>query len=375
LLTTIIAILLGCSLIYCLLMIVASLRYRPKADATATRQPTVPISVLKPLSGIDDGLRENLVSFFEQDYPQFELIFAVRHEHDPAHELVLSLVEQYPAVSSRILITGEPPYPNAKVYSLSLMTTAASYDLLVMSDSDIRVEKDFLKGISAEAYADRYDIATCPYRAVPGNTIWSRLEAIGMNTEFWGSALVAKLVEGVRFTIGPTVVARRKVLDAIPWPTLSGFLAEDFVLGQRAAELGFRVDLSQQVVEHRLSGDSMQKNFAHRLRWARSTRRSRPAGYIGQLFTYPLPTALILVALHHAYWPLLAGTIVLRALAAHAVSHLVLKGKLSVRNWLLIPLQDILGFAFWLAGFSGNHIDWRGRRYRLHRDGTFELVG
>jgi ceramide glucosyltransferase len=287
----------------------------------------------------------------------------------------LSLVEQYPAVSSRILITGEPPYPNAKVYSLSLMTTAASYDLLVMSDSDIRVEKDFLKGISAEAHADRYDIATCPYRAVPGNTIWSRLEAIGMNTEFWGSALVAKLVEGVRFTIGPTVVARRKVLDAIPWPTLSGFLAEDFVLGQRAAELGFRVDLSQQVVEHRLSGDSMQKNFAHRLRWARSTRRSRPAGYIGQLFTYPLPTALILVALHHAYWPLLAGTIVLRALAAHAVSHLVLKGKLSVRNWLLIPLQDILGFAFWLAGFSGNHIDWRGRRYRLHRDGTFELVG
>jgi len=196
-----------------------------------------------------------------------------------------------------------------------------------------------------------------------------------MNTEFWGGVLVAKLVEGVRFTIGPTVVAHRKVLEAIPWATLSGYLAEDFVLGQRAAERGFRVDLSQQVVEHRLNGDSMQKNLAHRLRWARSTRRSRPAGYIGQLFTYPLPAALILVAVHHAAWPLLAVTALLRAFAAHSVSHLVLKGKLDLRSWLLIPLQDILGFIFWVAGFSGNHIDWRGHRYRLHRDGTFELVG
>lgn len=324
---------------------------------------------------MDDGLRENLVSFFEQDYPRFEIIFAVRHEYDQAHELVVSLMKQYPTVKSRILITGDPPYPNAKVYSLSLMTAASVYDLLVMSDSDIRVSKGFLRGISVEWESGRYDIATCPYRAVPGNTIWSRLEAIGMNTEFWGGVLVAKLMEGVRFTIGPTVVAHRKVLDAIPWPTLSGYLAEDFVLGQRAADLGFRVDLSQQVVEHRLNGESMQKNLAHRLRWARSTRRSRPAGYVGQLFTYPLPTALILVAFHHAAWPLLAGTIAIRAFAAHAVSRLVLNCKLSLHSWLLAPLQDILGFVFWVAGFSGNHIDWRGRRYRLNRDGTFELVG
>jgi len=375
LLTTVITLLLGCSLVYCLLMIVAALRYRPQTHAPSTRQAAIPVSVLKPLSGMDDGLRENLVSFFEQDYPHFEIIFAVRHEHDPAHDLVVSLMKQYPAVRSRILITGEPPYPNAKVYSLSLMTVAATYDLLVMSDSDIQVSKSFLRGIAAEWESRRYDIATCPYHAVPGNTIWSRLEAVGMNTEFWGGVLVAKLVEGVRFAIGPTVVAHRKVLDAIPWATLSGYLAEDFVLGQRAAELGFRVDLSQQVVEHRLNGESMQKNLAHRLRWARSTRRSRPAGYIGQLFTYPLPMALILVAVHHAAWPLLAATALLRGLAAHSVSHLVLNGSLSLRSWLLIPLQDILGLIFWLAGFSGNHIDWRGRRYRLHRDGTFELVG
>jgi len=374
LLTTIVALWVGCSLIYCVLMIVAALRYRPQTQPAPPREPAVSISVLKPLAGMDDGLRENLMSFFEQDYPRFEIIFAVRHEHDRAHALVVSLMKQYPTVNSRILVTGEPPYPNAKVYSLSLMTAAAGHELLVMSDSDIRVSKSFLRGISAEWESRHYDIATCPYRAVPGSTIWSRLEAIGMNTEFWGGVLVAKLVEGVRFTIGPTVVAHRKVLDAIPWPTLSGYLAEDFVLGQRAAELGFRVDLSQQVVEHRLNGDSMQKNLAHRLRWARSTRRSRPAGYIGQLFTYPLPTALILMAVHPAAWPLLAATAVFRAVAAHSVSHGVLNAKLDLRSWLLIPIQDILGFVFWVAGFSGNHIDWRGHRYRLHRDGTFELV-
>lgn len=371
---TVIAVLVACSLVYCVLTIVASLLHLEQAEIPAATQARVPISVLKPLSGIEDGLYENLVSFFEQDYSPFEMIFAVRHDTDPAYQLASSLIERYPGVNCRIVVTGEPPYANAKVYSLSLMTVAASHDILVMSDSDIRVARGFLRSIAAEVAADNYDLATCPYRAVPGNTIWSRLEALGMNTEFWGGALVAKLVEGVRFTIGPTVVARREVLNAIPWSTLSGYLAEDFVLGQRAAEQGFRVGLSRSIVEHRLSGESMEKNLAHRLRWARSTRRSRPSGYVGQLFTHPLPLALLLTAVDHPLWPVLAATALLRAFAAYSVSDLVLSEKLGLRSWLLIPLQDVLGFVFWMAGFSGNHIDWRGHRYRLHRDGTFELV-
>ncbi len=369
-----IACLLAGSLIYCLLIVVASLRFlRQPAFPRASLSPAS-ISVLKPLSGNEDGLRENLLSFFTQDYRTFEIILAVRDQSDPAYTIAASLLAQYPNINGRLLVTGEPPSPNAKVHSLGLMTAAASHDLLVMSDSDIRVPNDFLRRISDELFADRYDLATCPYRAVPGNSIWSRLEALGMNTEFWGAAFVAKLVEGVRFTIGPTVVTRRKVLDAIPWHTLNGFLAEDFVLGQRAAELGFRVDFSSCVVEHRLSSDTMQRNFAHRLRWARSTRRSRPTGYLGQFFTYPLPLAMILIAVQPAFWPLFVVTVVLRALAAYVVSTSTLGGKLRLTDWILLPLQDILAFGFWLGGFSGNHIHWRGKRYRLHRDGTFELV-
>jgi ceramide glucosyltransferase len=332
------------------------------------------ISVLKPLSGIENGLEENLRTFFEQQYPDFELLFAVRESSDPAVDLVERLQAEYPLVASRLIVTGEPPYANAKVFSLSRMTPVAAHDVLITSDSDVRASAGFLERIAHELEQDRYDLATCPYRAVPGPHIWSLLEVLGINTEFWGGAFVAKLVEGVRFTIGPTVVARRKIFDAIPWDSLSLYLAEDFMLGQRAAELGFRVDLSQVLVEHHLGDDSLKENFSHRLRWARSTRRSRPWGYIGQIFTNPLPLAILFVAIAPKLWLVLVITLFLRALTAYATAGLVLHDPLCRRWWFLIPLQDLLSFVFWWAGFSGNRISWRGRTYLLRADGTFELV-
>jgi ceramide glucosyltransferase len=147
------------------------------------------------------------------------------------------------------------------------------------------------------------------------------------------------------------------------------------VLGQRAAELGFRVDLSQVLVEHHLGDDSFKENFSHRLRWARSTRRSRPWGYIGQIFTNPLPLAIILAAIAPRLWFVLVATAILRAFTAYATAGWVLRDPLCRRWWFLIPVQDLLSFVFWWAGFSGNRISWRGRRYRLRADGTFDLVG
>ena len=332
----------------------------------------IPISVLKPLSGNEPFLERNIRSFFEQDYTNFELLFAVRREDDAAAGIVRRLRDEYPHVRSRLFFTGEPPYANAKVFSLSKMTALAEYEWLVMSDSDVRVSGDFLRRLSAEFASGRYDLATCPYRAIPSRSPWSLLEALGMNTEFWSTAFVAKLVEGVRFTIGPTVAARRSVFAAIPWQSLSSFLAEDFVLGQRAAAAGFRVDLSQVVVEHHLSDESMAENLSHRLRWARSTRRSRPLGYVGQLFTNPLPMALAVVALNRRLWPALAVTAVLRAASGYFTA-CALGDTLTRGKWWLVPIQDLLSFLFWIAGFTGNHIAWRGRRYRLRRDGTFEL--
>jgi len=358
------------SIVYSVLQIVAANRY------LAVRPPALkslePISILKPLAGLDLDLESNLSTFFEQDYPAFEILFAVRHEKDPAAEVVARLRQKFPAVPSRLLVTGEPPYPNAKVFSLDRMLAAAANDLVVMSDSDIRVTPDLLRTVAAEFQDQHLGVATCPYRAVAGKSLWSRLEATGMNTDFWGSALVARMLEGMHFAVGPTIAARRHVLQAIGgFNRVKDYLAEDFVIGKFAAEHGYGVILSSYVIEHHIGSATLAENLTHRLRWARSTRRSRPAGYIGQLFTMPLPLALLVCAFAPAWWPVLPLTLMVRAVAAHMVSSRVLHARI---NWLLLPIEDILGFCFWLAGFFGNTISWRGRRYRLFSDGRFELM-
>lgn len=357
------------SIIYSVLQIIAGLSYlgvRPAAWARAES-----ISILKPLAGLDLDLESNLRTFFEQDYPAFEILFGVRNENDPSVAVVQRLQHQYGHIPSKLVVTGESPYPNAKVYSLERMMAAAANDLLVMSDSDIRVTPTLLRTIATE-FQGEVGVATCPYRAVPGASLWSRLEATGMNTDFWGSALVARMIEGMHFAVGPTIAARRRVLRALGgFDRLKDYLAEDFVMGKFAAEAGHGVILSSYVIEHHIGDASLRENVAHRLRWNRSTRRSRPAGYLGQLFTMPFPLALLVWAVCPSWWPVVPVTVVVRALAAYVVSSRVLLAKLQ---WFLLPLEDVIAFCFWIAGFFGNTIWWRNRRYRLFRDGRFKLL-
>lgn len=361
------------SLVYCVLTIVAAIRYRGVRPAQMHAAP--PISILKPLAGAEEGLEENLRSFFAQQYPAFEILFAVRNGKDPALAVVERVRARYPAVPSRLIVTGEPPYPNAKVYSLDRMLAAARYDLLVMADSDTRVTPGMLSTIAAEFDDEKLGMATCPYRVVPGRSFWSTLEAIGLNTEFLAGVLVARMLEGMKFALGPAIAARRETLDRIGgFDAVKDYLAEDFVLGKLAAEYGYGVILSSYVIEHRIGAQSFAANLRHRLRWNRSARRSRPWGYIGQVFTHPLPLALLLCAVSPAWWPVLAVTAVLRAAAAWATAGHVLDDSLTRRQWWLVPLQDAASFLVWCAGFFGNTILWRGRKYWLLRDGRFELV-
>ena len=368
--TYVLLVLLAGAVVYSLLSIVAALRY------LSVRPPALnslePISILKPLAGLDLGLESNLRSFFEQDYPAFEILFAVRTQDDPAVPIVENLRREYQQVPSRLLVTGESPYPNAKVYSLEQMLAAAANDLVVMSDSDIRVTPGLLRTVAAEFQDAGLGVATCPYRAVAGPSFWSRLEAIGMNTDFAAGILVARMLEGMKFAVGPTIAARRRVLQAIGgFDRLKDYLAEDFVMGKFASDAGHGVILSSYVIEHHIGSTDLRNTAAHRLRWTRSTRRSRPLGYVGQLFTMPLPLALLVCAVNQAWWPVLLLTLGVRLLAAYTVSARVLHAEI---NWLLLPIEDVNAFCFWLAGFFGNTIVWRGRRYRLYSDGRFELL-
>ena len=358
------------AIVYSVMQIVAAHRY------LAVRPPLLrteePISILKPLSGLDLDLELNLRTFFEQDYPVFEILFAVRSATDPAISVVSKLQAEYPKVPSRLVITGEPPYPNGKVFGLDRMLSEAKNDLVVMSDSDIRVDRNLLRSIAAEFQDEKLGVATCPYRAVPGSSFWSKLEATGMNTDFWGGALVARMLEGMRFAVGPTIAARRKAIRAIGgFDRVKDYLAEDFVIGKFAAEAGEGVILSSYVIEHHIGSANLSENIMHRLRWARSTRRSRPAGYVGQLFTMPLPLALLVCAASPSWWLVLPITLIIRSLSAYTVSTRVLRSKL---NWILLPIEDLIGFCFWLAGFFGNTISWRGHRYRLFADGRFKQI-
>jgi ceramide glucosyltransferase len=368
------------SWVYCVLTAIAARRYLATSPPTVNTSP--PISVLKPLCGQDDRLEENLRSFFTQDYPDYEILFAAHQFDDPAVAIVEKVSREFPQGPKVHLIeTGNPSVPNAKAHSLGQLLTQAKNSILVMSDSDVYVPPDLLRRIAAEFQPDNpkdppVGVVTCPYRAVPGQGFWSGLEAIGMNTEFLAGVLVAWLIGEMDFALGPTLAARRETIEAMGGFTdLGHYLAEDFVIGNRAPHVGYRVVLSSCIIEHRIGSPTFKGNLRHRLRWARSTRRSRPAGYWGEIFTNPLPLALLLWLAAPKLWPLVVVTVLFRTLAAWSTATSVLHDPLTKRRWWLIPLQDLIGACVWVAGFFGNTIDWRGRRYKLLHDGRFQFIG
>jgi len=330
------------------------------------------ISVLKPLAGAEEGLRENLISFFEQDYPEFEVRLGVADADDPAVPIAREIMALHPETPSTLVVSGEAPTPNRKVNSLRAVAAEARYDVLVMADSDVRVSPDLLRVIASELADPAVQVVTCPYRASAGLSIWTALEAVGLNTEFLARVLVAQMLRPMDFALGPTLAIRREALAAIGgFDELQNYLAEDFVIGNRIAKLGGRVVLSRFIVEHRLGEQPFSANFAHRLRWARSTRRSRPWGYLGEIFTHPIPLALLLVAMAPRLWPLFVLSAIVRFWAAYATSQKVLHDPLMRDLWYLIPVQDVLSFLAWVGGFWGSSIRWRGKKFHLLASGRF----
>lgn len=364
-------------LVYYLLAIWAAhkLRQRRAAEPALSNAPA--ISLLKPLRGADPDLAAHLESFFQQDYPSFEILFAVRHATDPAVAIVERLMQRHPHIPARLLCTGEPPYANAKVYSMEKMAQAARADILVITDSDTSVAPDYLRQMAAAFAPSRVGAATNLYCGVSGTDLWSQLEALGMSTEFMAGVVVANQLEGMKFTLGPSMAVRRDCLDAIGgFAAMADYLADDFVLGHWAAEAGYQVVLSTHVINHHATALGFINNFKHRLRWNRSARFSRPAGYVGQGFTYGLPWALLLWLAAPAGW---SGGLVLMVAAARlwlafALGVQLLGDRQAWRQFWLIPLQDLLSLATWVGGFVGREVIWRNERYRLLAGGRFAPI-
>ena len=351
---------------------------RHKADQAADSAP--PISLLKPLYGLDPELRGNLESFCRQDYPAYELLFSVREESDPAARVVRQLEKDFPRVPIRLLVTGPPAYPNAKVHALEVMAEAAARDILVINDSGVRVAPDYLRRIARPFTDPGVGLVTCIARSLPSRGFWSVLEALGINTQFNPGVLTAWLLLGMEFSIGKTMAVRRQIVRELGgFGSLGHYLADDFVLGERVAQAGHTVVLSETVPDNLLADSGMRASLTHRLRWERSSRRSRPAGYVGQMFLHSLPLAL-------AAWciappgnffasAVVAACLAARFLLAFSCAGVLLRDQTFRKFWWLLPVQDLVSFGVWLWAFFGREITWRGARFRVQKGGTLQPSG
>ena len=374
------------SIVFCAIALYGALRFvqmRRRPALQAARQAyTPPVTLLKPLYGLDRELEENLRSFFRQDYPSLEILFSVRDASDPAAELVRRIGSEFP-VPTRLLFTGPPPYLNAKVHAMEAMMAAAAHDILVITDSDVRVAPDYLRSIIAPLDQPHVGMVTCISRGVPGQSLCSRLEALSMNTHFIPGILSAWVLMGIEFSLGPTMVIRKKTVEDLGgFARLADALADDFVLGELVANSHRKVELGAAVPDHLVCNESASSSLRHRLRWERSSRRSRPAGYIGQVFMHTFPLGLLAWAAApsgSALGPgLAAAALLTRYLLAEVVSRGILRERDPKqgwrRDWWLLPLQDLVSFGIWCWAFFGKEIEWRGARFRVLRGGKLEAV-
>jgi ceramide glucosyltransferase len=364
---------------FLVLVVVAALRFRRRQQKPASATP--PVSLLKPLCGLEPNLEANLAGFFAQEYPDFEIIFGTRDGHDPALNVVRALRRRYPQVPVKFIFSGEPDRPNAKVCSLERMVAAANCEYLVISDSDVHVTPDYVAQVIGPLLNPQVGLVTCPYRGVPTGGLWSRLEALGMSVEMMSGVLVADLLEGMKFALGPTMALRRQVLEQIGGVgVLANYCADDFVLGEKVSQAGHTVVLSSHVIDHVVLNRSFKDSIRHQVRWMKSTRFSRPKGHVGTGLTFALPFGLLgaiagLFARNLSLALGLLGWAVLnRMIMSIATGWGAVRDRRALWYCWLYPVRDLMGFGLWIASFLGSTIVWRGEEYRLQPGGTMVRI-
>jgi ceramide glucosyltransferase len=362
---------------YLILVVAGVLRFvKRRRELLASADYTPPVSLLKPVHGLEPNLEENLESFFRQDYPEFELLFCARVASDPALAVARRLAQKYPGVKARILTCGEPPWTNAKLYSLEAMWKQAAHDLLVISDSDVRVSPEYLRQIIKPFANPKVGMTTCIYRGLPAGGFWTELEAFGFSVEMTAGVVVADLLEGMKFALGPTMVVRRACVEALGgFGFMADYCADDYILGNRVAESGMEVVLSHHSIDHMVFHHSFLASMRHQVRWMRSTRFSRPKGHFGTVLTYAMPYGVFgliagLASGHAALgWTLLGAAFVNRAIQSIAAGYFVAGDRKALTRAWLYPLRDLLGSILWIGSYLSSKIDWRGEEYRLTAGG------
>jgi ceramide glucosyltransferase len=362
---------------YLILLLGATARFRRRKRAdVAADQPLPPATMMKPLCGMEPRLEENLESFFLQDYPEFEILFGTRDASDPALEVVRRLCARYPKVPVKIVFSGEPDKPNAKVCTLREMFAQASHEYVVISDSDVGVAPDYLLRVVPPLLDEKIGLVMCLYRGVPTGGFWAGLEALGMSVEMTAGVVAASTIGEVDFALGPTMATSKRVVESVGGVgALAEYCADDYVLGNLVAKSGRKVIISANVIDHYVVNRSLRASLLHQTRWMLSTRFSIPAGHASSVMTFAVPFGVLgaiagVGAGHFALGAALLGwTVINRMIMSVAVGWGVVRDRRALKYCWLYPLRDLMGFGFWLASYAGDTVDWRGEKYKLVRGG------
>ena len=373
-------ILIGCTLAanaYYLLSIVAGFRFFSRPTVYKDGH-SLPVTIMVPLYGADFEAYENYARFCRQDYSEYQIVFGVRDSRDSSIPIVEKLIADFPDTDIALVISDNTIGQNLKVSNLQNMLARVKHEQIVIVDSDIRVGRDYLRKVLAPLSDPRVGLVTCLYRAAETPDFAAKLEAVGITSEFTAGVLMAWMLEGVKFALGSTMATTRTRLEAIGgFHALADYLADDFMLGNLIERDGYEVRLSQHVVETAMQPSGFAGMMRHQMRWARSTRISRPMGYLGLILTYGTALSLLNVAIDRASAfsvMLLASTLVIRltmgwVLGVHWLGDRVLK-----KNFWLVPVRDLLSFLIWCLSWFGKRVEWRGRLFKVQRNGKMIMV-
>lgn len=351
--------------VYYLLAIYSSHRFfkQSRSGAREGTDHTPPVSNLKPVRGLDPDAFENFSSFCNQNYPQYELLFCTTDETDPAVPVIQKLMREFPERKIRLLYSGGSNGRNDKVAKLALMTEQAQYETLVINDSDVRVEPDYLRKVVAPLEDPRVGGVTCFYVSSEDKTLADKFHTIGMISDFYAGLLVARSLDAVRFALGPTMVTTKQRVEGFGgFGTLENRPGDDLLLGRFVAEQGFEVTLLPYAIQTVPDYHGIGELLAKRIRWMTVLRQMRPWGHMGLLFTWGLPWSIVAMAVRptaRVALVYMCSYLVLRLFMAWTIGIYGLRQQRLWKKFALIPLWDAMAFWIWLVSFTRKSILWR----------------
>lgn len=347
---------------------------RRKCNLPAAELP--PVSVLKPVHGLEARMKENIESFFCQDYPHYEILFAADEEDDAALPVIREVCARYPQIPTRILITGQPPWPNAPNYCFHRLTEVAAHEILVTSDSDVEVGPNYLREVVPPLLDAKIGAVTCIFRGKNAGGYWAGLDAIGMSVEFTAGVLVANLMEGMKFGLGPTIALRKDSLASIGgYEAIRQYLSNDFVVCNFIEKSGYQIVLSHHVVDHVSPPMTLRQMWERQLRWAMGSRYSRPKGHVGTGLVYAVPYGILalvsglIIGYPRIGIALFALTFLSRVAESWIIGWKVAGDEVARREMWLYPARDLWGFVVWCASYLSKRSLWRDNQYELLKGG------